>query len=753
MDHAEENEILAATQRYVVERPVYSQELLEEELEKKDRVPKTLGDKLKKSFRCSPKKAKNLLLSFFPILEWLPKYNLKEWLLGDLIAGLTVGSLQIPQGIAFALLAGLPPIYGLYSSFFPPLIYAFFGTSRHISVGPFAVVSLLVGSVVERLVPDDIVLPGGVNATNGTEARDALRVQVAFTLTFLAGIIQLALGLLRLGFLVDFLSEPLISGFTTGAAIHILLSQLKYLLGLKIPRHSGPFSVIYSVISVFHNIPNTNIATLGVSLLSFVLLLVVKELNKRFKKKLPVPIPAELIVVILATLISYYFNLAEKYGVSIVGHIPKGLPPPSVPDLSLFPLVIGDAIAIAIVGLAVSISVGKTFAKKHGYQIDGNQELIALGLMNIVGSFFSCYPATGSFSRSAVNESAGGKTQVAGIVAALVVLLVLLFLGPLFYYLPKAVLAAIIIVNLKGLLMQFKDAPKLWKVDKLDFLIWLVTFLGVVFLSVEIGLLVGVGFSLLTVLLRTQRPRTSVLGRIPGTDIYRDVKQYPEAEEVPGVKIFRIDSPIYFANSEYFKERLKRKTGVDPVKVLAARKKALKKIEKEIKKANLANKTVVKADAEVDGEDATKPEEEDGEVKYPPIVIQSDWPSELPRFVPPKVDFHTLILDFSAVSFVDTVGVKTLKEIVKEYREIGVQVYLAGCNASVVEKLERGGFFDDGITKEHLFLSVHDAVLFAQARKALAEQEASAPPSQEDLEPNATPATPEAGTENLYFQG
>ncbi|KAF0872499.1 RELN protein, partial [Crocuta crocuta] len=727
MDHAEENEILAASQRYCVERPIFSHLVLQERLHKKDKISDSIGDKLKQAFTCTPKKIRNIIYMFLPITKWLPAYKFKEYVLGDLVSGISTGVLQLPQGLAFAMLAAVPPVFGLYSSFYPVIMYCFLGTSRHISIGPFAVISLMIGGVAVRLVPDDIVIPGGVNATNGTEARDALRVKVAMSVTLLSGIIQV----------------PLVRGFTTAAAVHVFTSMLKYLFGVKTKRYSGIFSVVYSTVAVLQNVKNLNVCSLGVGLMVFGLLLGGKEFNERFKEKLPAPIPLEFFAVVMGTGISAGFNLQESYNVDVVGKLPLGLLPPANPDTSLFHLVYVDAIAIAIVGFSVTISMAKTLANKHGYQVDGNQELIALGLCNSIGSLFQTFSISCSLSRSLVQEGTGGKTQLAGCLASLMILLVILATGFLFESLPQAVLSAIVIVNLKGMFMQFSDLPFFWRTSKIELTIWLTTFVSSLFLGLDYGLITAVIIALLTVIYRTQSPSYKVLGQLPDTDVYIDIDAYEEVKEIPGIKIFQINAPIYYANSDLYSNALKRKTGVNPALIMGARRKAMKKYAKEVGNANMANATVVKVDAEVDGEDARKPEEEDDEVKYPPIVIKSTFPEELQRFMPPGDNIHTIILDFTQVNFIDSVGVKTLAGIVKEYGDVGIYVYLAGCSAQVVNDLTQNRFFENPALKELLFLSIHDAVLGSQLRESLAQQEASAPLPQEDSEPNATP-TPEA---------
>ncbi|OBS66012.1 hypothetical protein A6R68_05447, partial [Neotoma lepida] len=408
--------------------------------------------------------------------------------------------------------------------------------------------------------------------------------------------------------------------------------------------------------------------------------------------------------------------------------------PPANPDTSLFHLVYVDAIAIAIVGFSVTISMAKTLANKHGYQVDGNQELIALGICNSIGSLFQTFSISCSLSRSLVQEGTGGKTQLAGCLASLMILLVILATGFLFESLPQAVLSAIVIVNLKGMFMQFSDLPFFWRTSKIELTIWLTTFVSSLFLGLDYGLITAVIIALLTVIYRTQSPSYKVLGQLPDTDVYIDIDAYEEVKEIPGIKIFQINAPIYYANSDLYSNALKRKTGVNPALIMGARRKAMRKYAKEVGNANVANATVVKVDAEVDGEDATKPEEEDDEVKYPPIVIKTTFPEEMQRFMPQGENVHTVILDFTQVNFIDSVGVKTLAGIVKEYGDV----------AQVVNDLTRNRFFENPALKELLFHSIHDAVLGSQVREAMAERETSAPTPQDDMEPNATPTTPEA---------
>ncbi|KAH9690841.1 Sulfate transporter 1.3 [Citrus sinensis] len=482
--------------------------------------------------------------TIFPIFEWGRKYNLKK-LRGDLIAGLTIASLCIPQDIGYAKLANLDPQYGLYSSFVPPLIYAFMGSSRDIAIGPVAVVSLLLGTMLQNELDP-------IN-------EKAQYQRLAFTATFFAGITQVTLGFFRLGFLIDFLSHAAIVGFMGGAAVTIALQQLKGFLGIKkFTKKSDIISVMHSVVASAHHGWNWQTIAIGASFLSF--LLFAKFIGKKNKKFFWVPAIAPLISVILSTFF-VYITRADKQGVQIVKNIKKGINPSSVNEIYFSGdyLLKGFRIGVVagMIGLTEAIAIGRTFAAMKDYQLDGNKEMVALGAMNVVGSMTSCYVATGSFSRSAVNYMAGCETAVSNIVMSCVVFLTLEFITPLFKYTPNAILASIII-NAVISLIDIGAATLLWKIDKFDFVACMGAFFGVVFSSVEIGLLIAVSISFAKILLQVTRPRTAILGKVPRTTVYRNIQQYPEATKVPGVLIVRVDSAIYFSNSNYVKERILR---------------------------------------------------------------------------------------------------------------------------------------------------------------------------------------------------
>uniref|UniRef100_A0A8B9BVY0 Solute carrier family 26 member 6 n=1 Tax=Anser brachyrhynchus TaxID=132585 RepID=A0A8B9BVY0_9AVES len=674
--------------------------------------------------RCSASTAKSLLFRFLPVLRWLPRYPVKDWLLGDITSGFSVGIMHLPQGLAYALLAGLPPVTGLYSSFYPVFLYFFFGTSRHNSVGPFAVISVMIGSVTESLLPSEkfFISVNGSNTTIVDEVkRDAERVQLVATITILSGVFQVALGLLQFGFVVTYLSDPLVRGYTTAASVHVLISQLKNVFGVSVGEYSGPLSLFKTFIEICRKLPQTNVGTLVTAIIAMVAIFIVKELNHKFASKLPMPIPIELITIIISTGISYGVDLKSKFGISVVGDIPSGLKPPVVPKTTYFGQVVGNAFAIAIVGYAICISLGKIFALKHGYKVDSNQELIALGLSNFLGGFFQCFAISCSMSRSLVQESTGGNSQVAGVLSSLVILVTILKIGELFRDLPKAILAAIIIVNLKGMFKQFTDFRTLWKSNRVDLMIWIVTFVATLLLNLDIGLGASVAFALLTVIFRTQLPHYSLLGRVADTEVYKDVAEYQKAQEIPGVKIFRSSSTLYFANVEMYAEALKKKVG-EAACSLGTTPISLQKLKKQQKKAE---KEKAKRKKGATSTRMVKPrlppslQATEAECNGPGVAVielsgeESSAPAEptLRSLGLPQPDFHAVILDFSSLNFVDTVSIKIVKNIFRDFREIEVDVFVASCPASVLAQLERGNFFSSTITKQCFFPSVHDAVL------------------------------------------
>ncbi|WP_445752709.1 SulP family inorganic anion transporter [Polaribacter sp.] len=464
-----------------------------------------------------------------PIVDWLPNYQ-KSYFKGDLIAGITVGIILIPQGIAYALIAGLPPIYGLYCALVPQVMYAIFGSSRQVAIGPVAMDSLIVATGVSTL------------ALAGSDSY----IEIAILLALMVGTIQFVLGIFSLGFIVNFLSRPVITGFTSAVALIIGINQFRNLLGVDFIQ-SDQINIlledIWMQISLY-NLPTTIIGLIAVSII-----FILRKIDKK--------IPSALIVVVLGIVIMKFFgkNLSE---VSIVKNIPSGLPTFGIPTIDfeqireLFPI----ALTLVMVGYLETISIGKSLeAKQDEYKIRPNQELIALGLSNIFGSFFKAYPSASSFSRSAINQESGAKTGMAALISVIMVMITLLFLTPLFYFLPKTILAAIIIVAVFAL-VNVKEAAFLWRANNLDFWLLISTFIATLFFGIEYGITVGVGLSLVVLIFRTSRPYVVELGKVPDANFYRNKERFEEVIIDDDILVFRFDAQLFYANSSYFRDKM-----------------------------------------------------------------------------------------------------------------------------------------------------------------------------------------------------
>ncbi|KAF9406381.1 hypothetical protein HW555_013230 [Spodoptera exigua] len=606
-------------QQLNVVRRVYQQETLNKDADYK--LPeRTASERFRKVVRnCG---FGDCLLNSIPIIKWLPHYSCQKYMLGDLIAGATTAVMHIPQGMAYALLAEVPPIVGLYMAFFPVLIYVLLGTSPHVSMGTFAVACLMAGKIL--------------------------------------------MWMLRLGAVSTLLSEPLVSGFTTAASFHVLASQLKDLFGVKLPKLSPNYKVIFTFVEVCKNLPNLNWAAF---VISFITCLIIALNNERLKpwvsKRSRIPVPIELLAIVIGTLASRFGHLRETYGIGLVGNIPTGLPKPTVPPLELMPDIAIDCFTITMVTYTISMSMALIFASKDKYEVDANQELLALGASNMFASFFGCSPFCASLSRSYIQYQAGAKTGITSVVSATLILFVLLWIGPFFEQLPRCVLASIIVVSLKGMFMQIFELKKFWALSKLDALVWLVTFLITLCINIDIGLGAGLLASVGALFIRSQNPYTCLLGKVLDTDLYLDIKRYRAAEELPGIKIFHYCGGLNFATKNLFREKLFRKIGyMKPIEVVSDEDNNLTKSE------------------------------------------SYQWDPTLSRRV------HCVIIDVTALSYVDGPGIKALVAAQKELVANNIAVLLAGANGPVLEMIDRYNSIETDILQMETFPTVHDAVLF-----------------------------------------
>nr|CAD1828743.1 unnamed protein product [Ananas comosus var. bracteatus] len=531
----------------------------------------------------------------FPCTRWIRTYQWQEYFQMDLMAGITA--------MSYAKLAGLHPIYGLYSGFVPIFVYAIFGSSRQLAIGPVTLVSLLVSNVLGNIV----------------DPSDALYTELAILLAFMVGVLECIMGLLRLGWLLRFISHSVISGFVTSSAIVIALSQAKYFLGYNVERSSKIVPLARSIIAGAADVRNS-------------------KKSLRFLRA-----SGPLTAVILGTTFVKTFRPSS---ISVVGEIPQGLPQFHIPrGFEYAQSLLSTAVLITGVAILESVGIAKALAAKNGYDLDSNQELFGLGMANICGSFFSSYPATGSFSRSAVNHETGAKTGLSGVIMGCTMGCALYFLTPLFRDIPQCALAAIVI-SVGISLVDYEEAAFLWRVDKKDFLLWTITCIITLFLGIEIGVLVGVSASLAFVIHESANPHIAVLGRLPGTTVYRNIEQYPEAYIYYGIVVVRIDAPIYFANISYIKDRLR--------------------------------------EYELDSTGATKDTQE-------------------------KERIYFVIIEMAAVPYIDSSAVQALKDLHQEYKSREIQMAFSNPNRKVLITLSRAGLIEL-IGKRWYFVSAHDAV-------------------------------------------
>jgi SulP family sulfate permease len=479
--------------------------------------------------------------SQFVILRWLPDYDSKKFQ-KDLVAGLTVGLISVPQLMAYAVIAGLSPVYGLYGSLIPLLLYPLFGTSRHIALGVVATDMIIIASGASMI------------ADPGTGEY----VSVVLLLTMFTGLIHMCLSLLRMGFMVNLLSKPVIYGFMAAAPLIIGFSQLGNFLGFELERSQYVWVL---AVDAWEKIGSVNLWALGIGLAGIILLVILKKIKPLF--------PRALLLLLTGGAAVWYFNLSN-YGVDLIGSIPSGLPSFQIHSFSLGDLreLLPTAITLVLIQLMSVMSLGKTFANKYKYPLNPNREFFAIGIANFIGSFFQSPPISGSFSRTAVNDQSGAQTALSNVVCAAVIGLTLLFLTPLFFYIPIPALASIIMVATLSLL-DFDELMYLFRTKPIDAYIAVFTFLSVLLIGIQEGILMGIGASLVAVLYRSSRPNVAVLGHVQGSRTFRDVSQNPAATPIEEILILRFDTSLSFNNAEFIKDFIIQKSEEKSKKIRA----------------------------------------------------------------------------------------------------------------------------------------------------------------------------------------
>ncbi|XP_034655137.1 solute carrier family 26 member 6 isoform X2 [Drosophila subobscura] len=639
-----------------------------------------------------------LFTGVIPILQWLPKYSPRRDLAGDVIAGFTVAIMNIPHGMAYGILAGVSAGNGLYMAVFPVLVYLLLGTSKHISIGTFAVASMMTLKVVQTYATVDStgaplhvptnatttaepLLLVNATATSLTPPVDAItNLEVVTSLALAVGIVNLLMAFLRLGTLASLLSDPLVNGFTTAAACHVVTAQLKDVLGIEVERYRGAFKIVYTLIDVVKSVPQTNLVNFGFCVGVIIFMVISNECLKPYlSKRCRMPLPAELIAVIGGTLISKCFDLYPQFNVQLVGVIPRGLPEPVLPRLDLLPKVALDSIAIAVVTYSIIMSMGLTFARKHGYEVRANQELFAMGIGNIVGGCFSCIPMACSLSRSVIQDQTGGVSQIASLISASLVVVTLMWVGPFFSDLPRCVLAGVIIVALKPMFMQARELKKFSKQGKLEMFTWISTFLCVVLIDIDIGLLIGICISLLALYIKGLKPYSCLLGYMPeAPGIYMDLNQHRNAMQVPETRIYRYSGSLNFATSLFFRRSLYEAVGLDKMPLSSP------------SPSRVAGNKTSYSPVSQNG----------GKVKNGQLVEASDM-------------FKILILDFSMLGHIDVAGCRTLSDLSKELKVRGARLLLASPVDRVYDTLVHSMALSEGPFE--IFPTLHDCVEYANA--------------------------------------
>ncbi|KAI6243296.1 hypothetical protein M3Y99_00123700 [Aphelenchoides fujianensis] len=489
------------------------------------------------------------LLSFFPWLHWLPRYSVKRQLLGDVVGGVMCGIMQITQGIAYALLAGIPPVNGLYTTFLTSLAYPLLGSWPHAAMGPFAVIQLMSGAA-GRAVLRAHHPPNGTATFDPDEwSGEAITQEtIVSTLAFSNGVL---FGVFRLQFLTEYFSDALVSGFVTAVSLHVAVAQLETLMGVRIRRASGAGYLFVELHELYRQLPHANPVTLAFSGGAMLFLLVAKfgggwALKRLFPKRHLI-VPWELILVIGSTLITYLAQLDARFGLRVVGAIPRGIPTPSPPQFALLPELAGSSAAIAVVQIAFHVFIAKIMSARQGYAVDERQEMYAIGAVQMFTGFFPVFPATVGLTRPPLLAECGATSLIAVIVAGLFILFVLLAFGPFLFWLPLCVLSVIVLVAIRSMLRGFCELPRFWRASKWDALIWLVVFTASLLTDVIGGLVIGAVFQLFTVVARTQWPGWRA--------------RFSRRKDLMDVCIFEFHAMLVFSNGERFRAAVRQAIG------------------------------------------------------------------------------------------------------------------------------------------------------------------------------------------------
>jgi len=596
------------------------------------------------------------VLSLFPILTWFPKYKWREDGVSDLIAGLTVAIMHIPQGMAYAMLAGVEPVTGIYTGMWPVMVYVFLGNMAHVSMGTFAIVSILVYQIVQ---------------SHDLENSGVSVHELVTSITISVGIIQTIIGVAGLGSLTKLINDTIISSFTVGASIHVATSQVRHVLGLQSVGATGPGRLIMTYVGLAQNIQEANLITVSISCCCLsALILSDTVLQTKAKKHCKFPLPSQLVIMLIMTSVSYFLDLSKEYSVRTIrdiGAIPTGLPEPSTNHLILIPEVIFSSIPVAVVSIVISTGLGTMFGSKHGYSVPPNPECIAQGVSNIVGSFLSCLPMSASLSRSLVQENSGCKSLLTSLTSSLTLLAVILSLAPIFEPLPVCVLASIILASLTGMFRKLGEVEKYWSRSKYDGVLWIVTFLSTVLVDVDLGLIIGFIFSVIIVVIRSIIPSITILQRNAGSNNWLDTELFnvhPDSRYL----VVQIRGPVNFLTVSFLRTLLS----------VQLQKRPIGKKDGGWKKNSVCPTNIVKVQLEECSSEIQRDDCRQNYYNDPKTLVKRLSKDDIGReheLIPDVIKDNSdwdVICDLSGVTWIDQTGCNVISWINKEQNLCGL---------------------------------------------------------------------------------
>ncbi|XP_063398974.1 sulfate transporter-like [Mytilus trossulus] len=721
--------LMDETDQISLKRRFYSTEKLDETYRRVNPQRRSFLQNFKSQCYCSNKRAWNILTTVLPFLKFTAEYKVSN-IVCDIISGLTVTMLHIAQGISFAMLAGLKPQYGLYTSIFPVAIYFIFGTSQHVSFGSNAVLAILTRNVIQREVElqregyylntttsayarqfpinasegymsfttEPTMISSGamtantsyqpVNYTTTTKVipptddddYSRLKGEIGVIACLLTGIWLTGFGILRLGWISKYLSTSFIGGFTTALAIHIASLEIPTMLGIQVLPRFGAGRLVYLYVDLFTEIKMTILGDFTIALVTLVTILTYRIITSKYKIHLKFPIPLELLIVAIGIVACYFGKLESNYDITVLGEVPVGFPIPSVPTLQRSSNMISDCLIMALLIFIISVSTVRTAGVKEKQYTDYNQELIAYGLCHVFSSFFSCFPQATSPPRTMTLKHLRAKTTFHAIVTIIIMVLVILWIGRVFESVPMAMIGAIVVASMIDLFAQFSKLPKYWKVNRFDFFTWMITFLVSIFADLDYGSVTGVVFSFLSVVIQHQIAKGRTIGFSDKESVTFDEKRRIHVKEFPSVKVFMFDAPIIFANAEIFKDKLYRHVPKPKIKTEAAR------LPSSDSVGNRTNESDYCDNLNVNGH----------------VHVKNDKICSVAKL-------KHVVIDCQKVNYVDISGVDVLTEVIKEYKEVEINVYFVNCSTRVRDVLQAAGFFKT-FPKDHIFYDVFDAI-------------------------------------------